>query len=128
MSAGEPIKFTHNPQTFVNGFISGQRNMFLISSISVGIMGFADSFVDKRYNLVVKSVAVAVLVFSIVYGYSITDGFGQYVDFVKSTPKVPEPYSSLKFTWEKWIYLSYIYIFVISLLGAIVFLRKIRKN
>ena len=128
MSNMLPVKFTHNPQTFVNGFISGQRNMFLISSISVGIIGFAESFVNKQYNLFVKSVGVIILLFSIVYGFSITQGFSEYVNFIKQTPKVPEPYSSLKFAWQKWIYLSYVYITVIAALGAIVFFRKIKTG
>tara|TARA_B100001287_G_scaffold169132_1_gene142267 strand:+ start:1253 stop:1642 length:390 start_codon:yes stop_codon:yes gene_type:complete len=128
MSNTQPIKFTHNPQTFVNGFISGQRNMFLISSISIGIMGFADSFVNKRYNLFVKTVGVVILLFSIVYGYSITNGFDSYVRFIKNTPDVPSPYSMLRHAWQKWIYLSYVYIAVIASLGAIVFFRKIRHG
>ena len=124
----QPVKFTHNPQTFVNGFISGQRNMFLISSISVGIIGFADTFVNKQYNLIVKSVGILILLFSIVYGFSITQGFSEYVNFIRNTQKVPEPFSSLKFTWQKWIYLSYVYITVIVALGTIVFFRKIKSG
>ena len=128
MSSAQPVRFTHNPQTFVNGFISGQRNMFLVSSISVAITGFADSFVNKRYNLFVKAVGVMILIFSVVYGYSITSGFNYYVTFVEKTPDVPEPYFSLTKTWRGWILLSYVYISVICLLGGIVFFRKIKTN
>ena len=91
-------------------------------------MGFADSFVNKRYNLFVKTVGVVILLFSIVYGYSITNGFASYVRFIKNTPDVPSPYSMLRHAWQKWIYLSYVYIAVIASLGAIVFFRKIRHG
>ena len=102
--------------------------MFLVSSISVAITGFADSFVNKRYNLFVKAVGVMILIFSVVYGYSITSGFNYYVTFVEKTPDVPEPYFSLTKTWRGWILLSYVYISVICLLGGIVFFRKIKTN
>ncbi len=90
-------------------------------------MGFAHSFVDSRYNMFVKIISLCVLLFSIVYGYLITEGFAQYVSFIKRTPKVPEPYVFLRLSWEKWIYLSYAYIAMFALLGVVVFFRKIKN-
>jgi len=42
------LKLSLNPHTQVNGYISMMRNMFLTSSIAIGIFGFINNFQEFK--------------------------------------------------------------------------------
>lgn len=46
------MTYSINPQSVYNGMISGQRNMFLSSSLAIAIIGFSNSFKNNKIRWV----------------------------------------------------------------------------
>ena len=68
---------------FLNFYMSALRNMFLLSSIAIGLVGFSDRFGNSR-QLLVKIFAIGVLVMSICVGLTSTDIYkGLHVKMLK---------------------------------------------
>ena len=44
------MPFANNPHAVYNGLISGQRNMFLTSSIAVAMVGFSNTFKENNVS------------------------------------------------------------------------------
>lgn len=61
---------------FLNFYMSALRNMFLLSSIAIGLVGFSDRFSFKKRQLV-KIFAIIVLCMAITIGHSSTTIFKQ---------------------------------------------------
>ena len=38
------MKYTNNPQSVLNGYFSGTRNVYLTSSVAIAMYGFASTF------------------------------------------------------------------------------------
>lgn len=60
--------------TFLNFYMSALRNMFLLSSIAIGLIGFSDRFSYNKQQLV-KIFAIGVLILSIFMGNISTNIF-----------------------------------------------------
>lgn len=60
--------------TFLNFYMSSLRNMFLLSSIAIGLVGFSDRFSYKKRQLV-KIFAIGVLLMAILMGHTSTNIF-----------------------------------------------------
>uniref|UniRef100_A0A6C0BWD8 Uncharacterized protein n=1 Tax=viral metagenome TaxID=1070528 RepID=A0A6C0BWD8_9ZZZZ len=60
--------------TFLNFYMSSLRNMFLLSSIAIGLVGFSDRFSYKKRQLV-KIFAIGVLLMAILMGNTSTNIF-----------------------------------------------------
>ena len=114
----------HNPQTFLNGYISMSRNMFTISAVGLSAMTFADSF--KDYKKIVKMIALLIMIISILYGIKASYDFNRYLKYLESSDELKDPYSFLIDDWRQWIKLTYTYIVVSIILAFIIMFRKIR--
>tara|TARA_Y100000768_G_C23989209_1_gene691001 strand:- start:1950 stop:2276 length:327 start_codon:yes stop_codon:yes gene_type:complete len=57
--------------------MSALRNMFLLSSIAIGLIGFSDRFIEKR-RVLVKLFAIGILILSIFMGLTSTGVFNTY--------------------------------------------------
>ena len=62
---------------FLNFYMSALRNMFLLSSIAIGLIGFSDRFIEKR-RILVKLFAIGILILSIFMGLTSTGVFNTY--------------------------------------------------
>tara|TARA_R110002074_G_scaffold380632_1_gene559369 strand:+ start:256 stop:618 length:363 start_codon:yes stop_codon:yes gene_type:complete len=114
----------HNPQTFLNGYISMTRNMFTISAVGLSAMTFADSF--NTYKKIVKIIALMIIIISILYGIKASYDFNRYLKYLESSDELKDPYKFLIDDWRDWIKLTYIYIIVSIILAFIIMFRKIR--
>ena len=47
--------------TFLNFYMSALRNMFLTSSIAVGMVGFGDKFNDTN-KILIKTIALGIII------------------------------------------------------------------
>jgi len=118
------MSLTHNPQAFLNGYISMTRNMFTISAVGLSIMTFADSF--TTYQTIVKIIALLIIIISILYGLKSSYDFKRYLKYLESSDELKEPYNFLIDDWEDWIKLNYLYIVVSIILALIIMFRKIK--
>ena len=62
------MSYTINPQTAYTGMISGQRNMFLSSSIAFVILGFSEKFTHKHTHFLIQLFGLGLLFLSIYIG------------------------------------------------------------
>ena len=46
------MKYTNNPQAFMNGFLSASRNVFLTVSVAIAMYGFSSSFEENSQHFV----------------------------------------------------------------------------
>jgi len=101
--------------------ISGQRNMFLSSSLAIAIIGFSNTFKDKRIMWVTKLVGASIFLLSIFIGIGAAQDFSFYLESVKEDP--PE---NIAFdNWHRWPCISYIYSFILVIVASLFFFRKI---
>lgn len=118
------MAFSSSPQSVYNGLISGQRNMFLSSSLAAIMIGFSDKFENKNVIRIVKVMGLLIFALSIAIGYLSNNDFLYYLDRVKDD--LPD-YIPIN-TWYYWCYVSYIYTTIILIIGLLYLFRKVIPN
>lgn len=110
-----------NPHAAYNGAISGQRNMFLSSSLAVVIAGFSGNFKNKNIVNLIQILCVFIFAISVYIGFSSDYDFMYYLDNVKD--KLPSyiPIDS----WYRMGYIVYLYTFIITVVGSLYFIQHI---
>ena len=109
----------HSQSTF-NGYISQMRNMFSTSSVALAMVALGHHIV--RYKWHIKMIAIWVIIFSIVYGYTASRNFTIYLTYMEKQDGFSE-LNSLQFKqWRSRILLNYIYMFI--LVAAMIILLK----
>ena len=92
---------SHNPQSYVNGYISMMRNMILSSSVGLVVL-------NTKYRLI----SFFIFLFSISYGIKSSFDFNKYLNYL-NTLDLEDPYKFSVKQWTFWIYFSYFYIIVL---------------
>lgn len=110
-----------SPQAVYNGAVSGQRNMFLSSSLAVIIAGFSHNFKNKNIVVFVQILSFLIFTISVYIGFSTNYDFTFYLDRVKD--KLPS-YIPID-NWYRMGNIVYLYTFIIILIGGLFFVRKI---
>jgi hypothetical protein len=116
-----------NPQTAYNGMISGQRNMFLSSSIAFVILGFSDSFKHRRTHFIIQLFGLGLLFLSIYIGLKANYNLELIINNMdkKNINKTLENILNEFLSW-KWV--VYIYAIMLILLIIMYTIRKINVN
>jgi hypothetical protein len=117
-------KLSHNPHTYLSVLTTRTTHMFLSSSIGIITIGMGPNF--KKYHKMIEILALLILIYSIIYGFKSLHDFSNYITYL-NTLDLPEPYSFQIKEWPLWIYLSYTYIFIISIIAVILFMKKIKN-
>ena len=115
------MTYSINPQSVYNGMISGQRNMFLSSSLAIAIIGFSNTFKDKRIRWVTKFVGASIFILSILIGIGAAQDFSFYLEKVKEDPPDNIAFEG----WSRWPYVSYIYSCFLVIIASLFFFRNI---
>ena len=115
------LKLSLNPHTQVNGYISMMRNMFVTSSIAIGIFGFSNNFQEFKYFI--RIVAVCILVYSCIYGIKAGRDYEEYIKFLENYDTIQEPYIYQIPQWRQWIMLTYIYVGILSIIILTILFR-----
>lgn len=115
------MNYSNNPQSVYNGMMSGQRNMFLSSSVAVAIIGFSNTFKDKNMMWITKLIGVCIFILSIVIGIHVAQDFSFYLQSMKDDIPKHIPYDN----WSKWPYISYVYSIFLVVIATLFFFRKL---
>jgi hypothetical protein len=115
------MTYSNNPQAVYNGLISGQRNMFLSSSVAIVMIGFSNSFKRKEIELSIKICGLLIILLSIFIGFRATYDFNYYFSHNKENLPNYIPLSS----WKNMEYVTYIYIGILICLSLLFFIQKI---
>ena len=107
--------YTNNPQTFMNGFLSGSRNIFLTSSIGIAMYGFSNTFkLDVSVN-VVKMISITIFLFSFLLGVNTLIGYKRYYDILKKDEKNVPEYVDFQI-WNNFLYITSIYLIILFMI------------
>jgi len=109
------MNYSNNPHTVYNGLISGQRNMFLSSSLAVIIITFSNRYSTPLIKFLIKFFGFFIFILSIFIGLKALKDFEYYLKVNKETLPDHIPYEQ----WEQWKYISYIYTFIIFVIAII---------
>ena len=115
------MKYANNPQAVYNGLISGQRNMFLSSSVAIVMIGFSNSFKNTIIRLSIKLCGLFILILSIFIGMRATNDFNFYIKHNENKLPNDIPVSN----WLHWSYVTYIYCGILIYLVSLLLFRKI---
>jgi hypothetical protein len=119
------MTYPHNPQTYLNGYISMMRNMFLTSSVALGTMGFSNRF--KEFEIIIKIVGTLIMGYSILYGYTSAKNYSNYIKFLEEKKELVDVYEIQLPEWKNWIKLTYLYMILLVIVVVIILFRKILK-
>jgi uncharacterized membrane protein YidH (DUF202 family) len=110
-------------QPAFNGYVSQIRNMFLTSSIAIALMAFSIRFRSSKKH--VKLISISIISFSILYGYTASRDFNNYLNYMYKQDNLTE-LNILQFNqWRSRILFSYVYIFILIIIAMIIVFKKI---
>jgi|TARA_B110000971_G_scaffold188571_1_gene198403 hypothetical protein len=115
------MTYSNNPHTVYNGYMSGQRNMFLSSSVAIVMIGFSNSFKRDTVKLSIKICGLLIIMLSIFIGLTSTHDFKYYL----SHNKEPLPSYIPLTSWKSLEYVTYIYSGILICLAVLFISRKI---
>ncbi len=98
------MNYSNNPHAAYSGLISGQRNMFLSSSVAVVMIGFSGRFKSTAVRFTLKGLSCFIFLISIFIGYQAEQDFKFYLE---KNPELPEHVPVDE--WKNWLYVSYMY-------------------
>lgn len=110
-------KFANNPQTFINGYISGVRNIFLLTTVGIGMYGFSQSFKNKNSETIMRLFSSFIYIFALLYLLNTNMLFRKYLNKIENSEdrhQLPK-YISLKHM-RYYEYLSWIYAVLLSII------------
>jgi hypothetical protein len=116
------MSYSDNPYSAHGSMISTQRNMFLISSIAISLIGFSNIFELEVVKTYIKILGLVIFCMSIYTGISAANEFSYYLDKSKELPDNIHIKS-----WKRWKYISYIYSLIISMVALLFLNRKLVK-
>ena len=94
--------------SFLNFYMSALRNMFLTSSIAIGMIGFSDRF-KANNKLLVLIVATFVIVLSISFGLHATNNFIVMLKKASSEKSMSSLDAELLAQSKQWPLFAYFY-------------------
>ena len=72
------MQYSNNPQSFVNGFYSASRNVFLTVSVAIAMYGFSASFKTAKRHLV-KDISLFIMLYALLLGITNLIYFKRYL-------------------------------------------------
>ena len=120
------MKYANNPQTFMNGFYSSSRNVFLTVSIAVAMYGFSSTFKLGVSVGVIKDMSLLIFIFSFMLGVNNIHIFYNYIKALekeRDNGEVLPLYVNLKL-WRRYLYIK-IYFMIILIILIIASSRRL---
>tara|TARA_B110001450_G_scaffold34345_1_gene29730 strand:+ start:2320 stop:2703 length:384 start_codon:yes stop_codon:yes gene_type:complete len=100
---------SNNPQSFMNGYLSGMRNSIITVSLGIAIYGFSRSFKKKSSRNIMKRVSVLMYLFSFMIILNTTLLLRNYLLLLTEKEKNEMPkYINLN-QWKRYEYLGWLF-------------------
>lgn len=101
--------FSNNPQSFMNGYLSGMRNSIITVSLGIAIYGFSRSFKKKSSRKTMKRLSVLMYLFSFMIILNTTLLLRNYLLLLTEKEKNEMPkYINLN-QWKRYEYLGWLF-------------------
>ena len=111
-----------NIQTAYNGMLSGKRNMFLMSSIAIAMLGFSERFKHKDTIQLMKWLGIITLFMSVITGIITAHDFNNTID--RYVIEEGRNYEYLE-RWQSWNWIIYVYSIILLIIIIAYTSRKI---
>jgi len=119
--------FSNNPQSFMNGFLSGMRNSIITISLGIAIYGFSRNFKKKSSQKIMKRVSILMYIFSLIVILNTTMLLRNYLLSITEKEKSEMPkYINLN-QWKIYEYLGWSFSFIAILLISLGLFGEIKK-
>tara|TARA_B100001093_G_scaffold505361_1_gene562588 strand:+ start:466 stop:843 length:378 start_codon:yes stop_codon:yes gene_type:complete len=123
------MKYANNPQSFINGFYSSSRNVFLTVSVAIAMYGFSNSFKNSREHIV-KDISLFILLFSLMLGSVNIIYFNRFLTNLENEQKrgdILPNYIDLQMLRTQ-SYLKIYFLVILSVLLAAGFIRFVNRR
>jgi len=120
------MSYKINPQTAYNGMLSGQRNMFLTSSIAIAILGFSNKFKNESTKIIIKIFGLTLFIMSIYIGFKTAYDFDKVLYKFKKQEHGKVFLDLLE--WSSWKWVTYIYTFMLVIIILLYLFKKLLNN
>jgi len=101
--------FSNNPQSFMNGFLSGMRNSIITVSLGIAIYGFSRSFKKKSSRTTMKRLSVLMYFFSFMVILNTTLLLRNYLSSLTENEKNKMPKYIVIKQWKRYEYLGWLF-------------------
>jgi hypothetical protein len=115
------IKSTFNPQSYANGYVSMNRNIFILSSLAVASIGLSKN--KQKLDGSIKFIVILILLYNCLYGYSSTRDFEKYIKYIESKHDLPDLYQFQLNQWKRWTRMGHLYIGILLVFICIVLFK-----
>jgi hypothetical protein len=114
-----------NPQTFLNGYFSTQRNMYLTSAIGLTIFGVSSKTKDELIHNTLEYTSLFMFLYSCSICVINNFELNRMHNLLKSDAYKGKFDESLNLDmWNKYLYLNLAYVFILIILVASVIEKK----
>lgn len=115
--------YSVNPQSFINTHHSALRNMIITQAAALTLFGYSNkSEISKRIFLYI---AYLLIIISCIIGYLAANQLKILIDDIKNDNNLPNIYVKLIPEWNKWYYITLIFVISIFIIGTSIFISKI---
>jgi uncharacterized membrane protein YidH (DUF202 family) len=95
------------------GMHSGMKNMFVMSSIAMAMIGYSSFLTLPEHVMIIKGIAIVLFIFAAYMGIKSANDFQHLLD----RTDLEDHFN--KASWRTWIYVSYAYV---AILAVVIFL------
>jgi hypothetical protein len=114
---------TINPQTFLNGFFSTQRNMYLTSAIGLTLYGISNNTTDETIHNSLEYTSLFMFIYSCSICWINSLELKRMTTLLQSDKDEYDETLDLN-TWDKYFYLNISYIIVLFILVLAIIEKK----
>jgi len=112
-------------QAFMNGFHSASRNVFLVSSVAIGLYGFSETFkIEKSVNII-KTLSLLIFLCAFFQGINTSYAMYKYIEFIKNKDDVP-PHINMN-VWYNYLLTTSGYTLLLGIVIALASVRFINR-
>ena len=103
--AASTTKYSNNPATTLNSFLSSFRNNVLSSSVAIVVFGFSNSFKLKTSTTFVRAISVGIFALSLCIGVNTIYALRDYIKKLEKDRDSLPPYVNLR-VWYNHMYIA----------------------
>lgn len=120
-------KYANNPQAFLNGYISGMRNVFLTTTVGIAIYGFSKGFKNQQSDIVMRMLSVGMYIFAFFYLLNTNMLFRDYLNKIQDSPNEQHLPNYIQITyWRNYERLAWVYSLILIFIIIIASKRYIK--
>lgn len=112
-------------QAFMNGFHSASRNVFLVSSVAIGLYGFSETFKIEKSANIIKSLSLFIFLCAFFQGINTSYSMYKYIEYIKNKDNLP-PHINMN-VWYNYLLITSGYTLLLGIVITLAFIRFLNR-